>query len=156
MNETNYVSEINGYKIKDSEIRNYFNINNFTNIESSDMTPSNPSVTIDSGSYFTLATNEDSTLFKLYGKADINVTGVTGDVTLSFSTSLRPSTAININGACLMILYDNTNRLFSIQSTPLQIATDGTCTIRIYTGANYILNSALMLPCLYFLKDFGD
>lgn len=154
--KTSTVNAINEVNTKVDNNEQYFNIDTFTTISKNDMTMSDPLVTIANGSSLTLATNSDSTLFKLYGKIDVNTNGYENDLSLSFSTSLRPTTAININNAYLGIFYHTDGHIYSIQSLPIAIATDGTVTISLGHQDILLLQSCILQPCLYFLKDFGD
>jgi hypothetical protein len=154
--KTDAVSAINEVNTKVDNNEQYFNIDTYTTISKNDMTMSDPLVTIANGSSLTLATNSDSTLFKLYGKIDVNTNGYENDLSLSFSTSLRPTTAISINNAYLGIFYHTDGHIYSIQSLPIAIATDGTVTISLGHQDILLLQSCILQPCLYFLKDFGD
>lgn len=154
--KTDAVSAINEVNTKVDNNEQYFNIDTFTTISKNDMTMSDPLVTIANGSSLTLATNSDSTLFKLYGKIDINVNSYENDLTLSFPTSLRPTTTININNMYIAILYKTDGTIYSIQAFPVEIATDGTVTLTVASGSVLLLQSCILQPCLYFLKDFGD
>ena len=154
--QTNVVSAINEIDTNTNNLENYFNIDTFITISDTDMSLSNQTATIESGSQLTLATNSDYTLFKLYGKIDVNVNQITGTLNLTFSTPLRPSTAININNGYIAVLYKTGGTIYSIQAFAVNIATDGTITMPIATGSTTILQSCILQPCLYFLKDFGD
>lgn len=107
----------------------------------------------------TVAKNSDGTLAKIYG--DIAFTGwtVTGSYiveTVSFQTSLRPTSSFTIKDACCTVIINNSNQQ-TVNWRDLTINTDGTCTTTGFgifadTGAAYIV----FPPMLYWIKDFGD
>ena len=154
--KTSVVGAINEVNSKVDTNEEYFNINTFTTINKTDMVMSDPLVTIANGSSLTLATNSDSTLFKLYGKIDVNTNGYENELTLSFPTSLRPTSAITINNSYLGILYHTDGHIYSIQAFPITIATNGIVTLTLAHQDILLLQSCILQPCLYFLKDFGD
>lgn len=146
--------EILSEKVDDN--KEYFNLNTFTTISGTEMSLSNNTATVVAESQLTLATNSDNTLFKLYGKIDVNVNQVTGSLTLSFNTRLRPTNAININDAYIAVLFNTSGNIYSIQTFRMSIATNGVVSMKIGTGSTTILQSCILQPCLYFLKDFED
>lgn len=154
--KTSIVGAINEVNSKVDTNEEYFNINTFTTINKTDMVMSDPLVTIANGSSLTLATNSDSTLFKLYGKIDVNTNGYENELSLSFPTSLRPTSALTINNVYLGIFYHTDGHIYSIQSLPITIATNGIVTLTLGHQDILLLQSCILQPCLYFLKDFGD
>lgn len=154
--KTDVVSAINEVNSGLGDFESYFNIVNFTTIPTTAITCSDNTMTIDSDGSLTLATNSDGSLFKLYGRLDVYVHGLATDQTISFSTSLRPTTALTINNAYLDVIYNDDNSIGSIQAFNFEIATDGTITLKISSNTNRKINALMLQPCLYFLKDFGD
>lgn len=129
---------------------------NFTNIKEytgSQITVNNNSFTpTGTGNNYkiTVATNEDGSLAKIYGK----LTGTASNtelVNISIQSDLRPSSNITINPNGL-IRRDNGNL---IGTCPIDIETDGT--IRFRAGGVGGFNIELIyLPMLFLIKDFGD
>lgn len=132
---------------------NHYNINNLnlTNYYS----VANADITVNSGTFASnqlkYATNNDGSLAKIYGY--IEVTSSQAQVKVSFPTTLRPSSEINISplGIC------NGGTTSNIKSVGCKIATDGTVTIDAWnpTGGSHTFNFMVM-PCLIYVKDFGD
>ena len=107
----------------------------------------------------TVAKNSDGTLAKIYG--DVAFTGwtVSGSYimqTVSFKTTLRPTSSFTIKDACFTVIINNSNQQ-TVNWRDLTINTDGTCTTSGFaifgdTGSAYIV----FPPMLYWIKDFGD
>lgn len=135
-----------------SQIAN-FNLNNFENI--TNFTTSVGSIA--SGSSLTVAKNNDGSLAKIYGLVSVNVGGSTNRCVVSCQTSLRPTENITITNAMISRLLGvttvtdnmvmcrsitlNTNGVLSFESS----STNETSVVRFY-----------LLPCLYFITNFGD
>lgn len=130
-----------------------FNLNNFEEI--TNFTTNVGS--IQNTSKIQVAKNNDGSLAKIYGTIDVNVGGNTNRCIVSCQTSLRPTENITITNAMISRLLgvsavtDNmmmcreitldTNGVLSFESS----STPSTAVIRFY-----------LLPCLYFIKNFGD
>ena len=129
-----------------------FNLTIFENI-------TNVSATYGSvSSSLKLAKNSDGSLAKIYGNVSTTVnTGSSSVVTntITFQTSLRPSSSISINNA-LICSNVNTQSAHSIHPSTLTIAPDGTCTCPLITYPDTRTQTFMFLPCLYWIKDFGD
>ena len=132
-----------------------FNLTNFTTITTFTKSGSG---TI-GNSQVKVATNTDGSLAKIYGT--INISNVTnGDSNpgkVSFSTSLRPSEDITINGGCIIRAYNNNDKVSNIYLSDFTIKTNGDVEI------NYNYNDstgepwrAMFINSLIFVKDFGD
>ncbi len=100
----------------------------------------------------TLATNDDASIFKLYGYSNYTPSRI-GTITATASSRLRPTEAYNIEGVGLAIPTFGGG---IIRPVTLQVATNGTITISVYndqTSAGMIMN---LPPCVYFNRNFGD
>lgn len=123
-------------------------------------TPTNPTSNIGSLGNNTLqvAKNSDGSLAKIYG--NIYVTGITTStsetVTVSFTTTLRPSSEFTIaNGGYMRIT--TTDGKIGISPVSLTISTSGVVTLTSYSWFSDTIQQAYFLtPCLYWIKDFGD
>ena len=107
----------------------------------------------------TVAKNSDGTLAKIYGNVAFTGWTVSGSYimeTVTFKTTLRPTSAFTIKDACMTVIINNSNQQ-TINWRDLTINTDGTCTTSGFaifadTGSAYIV----FPPMLYWIKDFGD
>lgn len=91
-------------------------------------------------SNLTLATNSDSSIFKLYG--EIHCTGFVNSV--SISTTLRPD-----NGYTIICAGIDSN----MYTRNISVATNGTISLGLGFSSD---RNAYYWPCLYFNKNFGD
>lgn len=132
-----------------------FNLTNFTSITTFTKTGGGTLGT----SQINVATNSDGSLAKIYGTINIsNVTnGGSNPGKVSFSTSLRPTENITINGGCIVRAYNNTNKVSNIYLTDYTIKTNGDVEV------NYNYNDSsgepwrgMFINSLIFVKDFGD
>lgn len=107
--------------------------------------------TITNGS-ITVAKSSSGTICKIYGY--LNFSGFEGDgaeavVRLNSDTGLRPTTSFQINNAGLGI----TANLWQLNDCYIRVNTNGTLDFISYMyGDTYFK----FLPCIYFVKDFGD
>lgn len=107
----------------------------------------------------TVAKNSDGTLAKIYGDVAFTGWSVSGSYimqTVSFKTTLRPTSSFTIKDACFTVIINNSNQQI-VNWRDLTIDTDGTCTTSGFaifsdTGSAYIV----FPPMLYWIKDFGD
>lgn len=123
-------------------------------------TPTNVTATQGTISQNTLqvARNSDGSLAKIYG--NVYLTGVTTSsstpITISFKTTLRPASSFTISNGALYRIINNSGQQ-SYGPISLNIATDGTVTL---STINYFSDTSgwaiFLLPCLYWIKDFGD
>ena len=128
-----------------------FNLTTFESV--STVTSAVGSVT---GSSISVAKNSDGSLAKIYGIVTTgNYTGA-GTQTLSFSTSLRPTTQFTIACAGMIVMRDTSGKEFTTPAS-LTIGTDGTVTTNSSSIAADTLTATYSFwPCLYWVKDFGD
>ena len=134
------------------------NLAKFNLTSHSDLTPSTSFGSIGSGSYVRFATDSTSSIFKLYGRLYVNMSGsTTTSVTVTLgTTSLRPSEAYTIEAGALMYRYFSTG-YDDITAISFNVATNGviTCTFN-RSDANFTVAQLWLPPCLYFNSDFGD
>ena len=101
-----------------------------------------------------VAKNSDGSLAKIYGRVRTTFSSNSGAYKVSFKTTLRPSSNITIN--CMVINRTLTSSTWMFVSD-LTIETDGTCTTgEINVGTSTTTGDFWILPCLLFIKDFGD
>ena len=122
-----------------------FNLTNFTSV-----TPTLSTGTLNYGE-LKIATNGDGSIAKIYGSLSIARDGNDRCI-ITASTSLRPESNITIN--CLVNRWAGNNKNYGMFD--LSIATDGTVTIDMYDGVTNQNVDVYVLPCLLFIKDFGD
>ena len=132
------------------------NINNFnlttyetaSNVATTAGTIDTPSINLK------IAKNSDGSLAKIYGNVHISSIGATQ--TLSFSTTLGPSSSFYVDG---VVLYQQYYALGIVETamTGLTIGTDGTVSIDIPrinpNDTDAIIN---IIPVVLWIKDFGD
>lgn len=112
--------------------------------------------TIDARSTVNVAKNSDGSIAKIYGKIILN-TNYDGLITITGTTSLRPSQDITINNAMIVKQIGLLNQSESaVQIRDLVVAQNGTITITARSNANNYNVEISLLPFLYFIKDFGD
>lgn len=99
------------------------------------------------------ATNNDESLFKLYGNIVLTAPQNTsnGTVTISNTGLGARETAYNIEGSVLS--FRNDNEIYILNST---VNTDGSVTISDINFGNSTALRLYLAPILYFNKSFGD
>lgn len=145
---------------------NEANINKFNLTSISTLSPTVSKGSYDStGSEVKFATDTTSSIFKIYGRVNINsLQGQSGQLTVKLGdTSLRPTEAYNVN--CGAIMYRHyTNGQSTVSPLRLNVATDGQITVTRSTASDYVDSldgsvdsiTIMIPPCLYFNKNFGD
>ena len=136
----------------ETNLNNFESKLNFTHFDSypiADITV--PSGTKESGT-LTVASNDDGSVAKIYGQISIN--GGNQGSSFSFRTRLRPKSNITINGMCIVACKNTSNALQTMNQSPVTIATDGTVTVPYNTVGGQ--SRYFLIPCVLFLKDFGD
>lgn len=139
---------------KIDSLESKLNFTQFRTYTSSDFSGSG--FTFNNVDSFSVASNADGSVGKIYGTLNIECNNANG-FEISFPTPLRPSANIAING----VLWTNretkdTGNKTAMLTSTINIATDGTVTIR--KGGSYY-NCYINLnfvACLLFLQDFGD
>lgn len=146
-NKTTIVNAIN-------ELVEKFNLTDFETFENADVTKTN-GLSIASGQ-FRVATNNDGSIFKIYDTVLI-ATPNSGEGTIKFTTKIRPTSSLIINGVGYTI-YQNSSRQYIWAGTvDMAIATNGEVTFtftKSFPTAEY--QFVYLPPCIYFAKDFGD
>lgn len=133
-----------------------FNLDTFRTIAKTDCSTSNVDSTF-AVSGLVLATNSDSSIFKLYGQVFASLTngGTAGYV--SFSSSLRPESDITINGAGVVVFESAGGDFKACRLASLEVKTTGEIRIIVPPyGANPENKRVLLMANLYFAKDFTD
>lgn len=102
-----------------------FNLTTFESV--STVTSAVGSVT---GSSISVAKNSDGSLAKIYGIVTTGNYTAAGSQTLSFSTSLRPTSQFTIACAGMIVMRDTSGKEFTTPAS-LTIGTDGTVTTKI-------------------------
>ena len=111
------------------------------------------------------ATDSTSSIYKVYGRVEItNLYGVTGSLTLKLgTTSLRPTTAYEINTGALIVVTNSNDAISAVGSRNLKIDTNGDITVVVPSGSSVITVDGntksvniYVSPCLYFNTNFGD
>ena len=130
-----------------------FNLTSVTTYGKNDFTSLTGVSALSAETSVAVATNSDGSLCKIYGAIypSGNATGASFSGTIQ--TSLRPSTAITIYpGAIIRRGAANTE---VVRAGTIQIATNGAVTIfgTVVSGADF---GFYLMPCLYYVKDFGD
>lgn len=132
-----------------------FNLNTYEQIDNTDILC--PDGTVDtSTSSITVAKNSDGSLAKIYGLITVNLSNHTGPVRISFPSSLRPTSEFTIQNAYIRRFVKNTGEQ-SIALNSITLKTNGT--IELYASSSTSDNTSencYLLPCLYWIKDFGD
>lgn len=122
-------------------------------------TPTNVVTNVGTITYTNLsvAKNTDGSLAKIYGAFYIgNIPSSASDVTVSFQTSLRPTSEIIINNLVKASQY-YPNSALEMQVSSIKIKTNGVVETTIYKLRNAMTNFICYLdPVLLFIKDFGD
>lgn len=130
------------------------NFTQFKNFNVSDFTGSGfTNISLDS---FSVASNADGSVGKIYGTVSFECNSTSG-FEISFATPLRPTSDIAINGVLWANRTDkNSGVMVSMFTSTINIATDGTVTIR--KSGSYYNNYVNLnfVACLLFLQDFGD
>lgn len=128
-----------------------FNLTNYVTVNTSDITVTNGTL---SSSTLKYATNSDGSIAKIYGT--VNVTNVTGAVTVSFPSTLRPSSDFNVECSVIDIGYWAGSDLYPTVSS-MKVNTTGVIEIYLYKADSQVTNiNGYALPVVIWVKDFGD
>lgn len=140
---------------------NKFNLTNNVNL-----TPTASLGSIDTSvSKVQFAGDSTNSIFKVYGRLNIrNLSGVSGDLVVKIGdTSLRPSSAYEINSGALITTRDLQGGFSGIGSRNLKVNTDGSIYVVIPNSSmvggldgTTTTFDITIFPCLYFNSDFGD
>lgn len=128
-----------------------FNLTTYYNL--SNITATGANITNNS---LKLAKNSDGSLAKIYGFLSFT-TPSAGDVKFVIANSgLAPASDIVINCAGILKISDQVQGILNVSAIDITIKTNGTIEIE---RAGWLANlnaDIILLPCLYFIKDFGD
>ena len=133
-----------------SALSDYLNLSTFTT----------PSVSVTNAvvgqaqTEISCASNSTGTLGKIYGRISFDSTAANS--TITFSTPLRPDTAITVNGIAINEWSDDGNTWSAPIPTSVSIGTDGMATISITGSVNGRRRRILLMACVIFAKSFGD
>ena len=125
---------------------------NLTEFNSTNPTVVNATITSNN---ICVATNPTSSLAKIYGVLRCGSFNGAGTKTITFPTSLRPSSAFTITSAGIYTIQ-NTSDSFDSFPLDINVATNGNVTLDIVTYPNSVNITVQLFPCLYWVKDFGD
>lgn len=133
-----------------------FNLSIFEPVDNDDIVCPNGTLNKSTTS-ITVARNTDGSLAKVYGQIRVDFSNYTGTLPVSFPSSLRPSTDITIQCACQARITDNPGQYANSSGQSITIRTNGTIEVQPRTvNPNFIRADYYLLPCLYWIKDFGD
>lgn len=143
------INEVNSKANKNAGDIENFNLTSYTNYTNSDFTFTN-CTGIANSCDITVAKNNDGSLAKIYGRIFVNVPSGAG-ANAKIQTTLRPDADFTISPIGLM-QNNGTKGMWYLSAT---IKTTGEIQFNfpnIGTGDYY----SFIMPCLYFIKDFGD
>lgn len=130
---------------------NKFNLTNYYTIDTSDITVTNGTLT---DSSLKVATNSDGSIAKIYGT--VRVANVTGGVTVSFPSTLRPSSDFNVECSVIDIGFWSGSDLQPTVSS-MKVNTTGVIEIYLYKADSQVTNiNGYAIPVVIWVKDFGD
>lgn len=160
--KNNLVSAINELKgVNDTqnsniqELQNGFEKFNFTNFKAyptNEITASQGTISYSS---LTVASNSDGSIGKIYGQLTLALSNVTGKITLTFASNLRPSSEIYINSLGSLV-YFTSQGITNLYSQGLTVKTTGEIEIDIDVDSSITRVNVILIPALLFMKDFGD
>ena len=140
INEVNAQTELNTDNISK------FNLTSFTSYSGSQMSGTG----VQSYSNITVATNSDGSIGKVYGSIFIQTSSESAMTVTLPNTALRPTSNITINN-CGLTIYGGSGLI----GESMEIQTNGTIVFTLYNVAGATQRHTI-IPCLYFMKDFGD
>ncbi len=132
-----------------------FNLTTFADIAYTDITTTYGS--INSGSNVSVAKNSDGSLAKIYGNVIVNNpnVGSTTLVKVTIPTSLRPESNFTIKNAGIK-RYVNSTSVQTVSSQDITVKTTGDVEIEFNAFSDTSSITVMLMPCLYWVKDFGD
>lgn len=147
---TTALQKANANEANISYIFSMFNLTNIKQYETSELT-NVQNISTFNNCNLTLATNNDKSIYKLYGTITFGVSA-TGLFKIKISSTLLPETPYRVNNAGI-VRIDNSNGLPS--NAYYEVNTNGDIVITGYTNAIGI-TQIYLTPCIYFNKNFGD
>lgn len=157
INEVNTKTGTNATKLNDFE--QLFNLNTFKTYNNNDSDFSNKVDIVDvnvASCNINIATNNDGSLFKIYGRLRFQSLQTTGYIRLK-NTGINPTNSFNIYAGILTAnkTDSNYNVTSDVNVETLYINSDGSIDLKIVAPIG-IYRQFTLVPCLYFAKDFGD
>ena len=145
--KTNLVAAIN-------EIVNKFNFVNFVDISNNTIATTGINGSI-SRKTIKLATNNDYSIIKLYGSIGYTAEGYTSTISIAnaIPSGYRPSSDIVVN-SCGVVTSSGASAY--ALNCDVTFKADGSILITVENGGWDPSVSVQLVPCLIFLKDFGD
>lgn len=153
--KTNVVGAINEVKSEANTNKDNiekFNFTNFKTYQTNEITASQGTI---SDTSLTVASNSDGTIGKIYGQLTLALSNVTGKITLTFASNLRPSSGIYI-GSLGSLVYFTSQGISNVYSQGLAVKTTGEIEIDINVDSSVTTVRFIYIPALLFMKDFGD
>ena len=130
---------------------NNFNLTNYYTINTSDITVTNGTL---SSSSLKIATNSDGSIAKIYGT--VSVANTTGAVTVSFPSTLRPSSDFNVECSVIGLGYWSGSDLQPTVSS-IKVNTTGVIELYLFKADSQVTNiNGYAIPVVIWVKDFGD
>ena len=132
-----------------------FDINTFVELDATDISVSSGTVREDASLH--IASNQDKSICKIYGQIFIYNTTNVDEITVTINNvGLHPTQDININGACMVTIFDGNQDINDSLMTTYTVKTDGRIVIHrnrtsITTNEHYNF-----IACVLFMKNFGD
>ena len=111
--------------------------------------------TLERNDGFSVASNADGSIIKIYGQIKVRVTN-SGGATITVASSARPTSNIAITGACVGFRYNSSNAFSGSIPKTINIATNGDISFSLSSSYYNEHFEATFVACLLFMKDFGD
>lgn len=145
-------SALNKALTNEANIAN-FNLTHFETFDKNNITITSGVTALSNETTLTVASNEDGSLCKVYGSIYPSGNANNQSLNVSVQSRLRPTTDIVISPA--VIIRRGSSGSEVTRAGTVTIFTDGKVRITgtIQNGSDF---GAYVLPCLYFVKDFGD
>ena len=144
---SNKTSIVNAVNEVDADIKK-FNLTNITSYAYTQLT-AGPNTNI-AGGTITIATNSDKSIAKIYGFLTGNATNSSRFIATIPDSGITPDTMISIAPTGIAA----NQQALGVGQSSIEINTDGSVVLKgtIANGTQGIF----FMPCLYFIKDFGD
>lgn len=160
--KNNLVSAINELKgVNDTQNTNIaentanidkFNLTKFKFYPTNEITASQGTISYTS---LTVASNSDGSIGKIYGQVSFVLSNLTGKITLTFASNLRPSSEIYINSLGIVV-YFTSQGISNTFAQGLTVKTTGEIEFDFDVDPGITNVSVILIPALLFMKDFGD
>lgn len=132
---------------------NNFNLTHFETFDKNSISIVSGASALSNETSITVASNEDGSLCKIYGAIYPSGNATGSAISVTIQTRLRPSQSITINPAGILRRGASASEV--TRSCNVTIAPNGEVSVwgTIVNGSDF---GVYLLPCLYFVKDFGD